>query len=87
MKLIYCEKCGDVISMRFEERSCFCGASKGRYLDSLNAEYSGPAKPLGFHNTHFKSALKNQPEKSWGVEFTAFVIEKDCLTFKKKENK
>ena len=67
--------------MRYEERSCFCGKSKGRYLDNLNAEFEGPAIPLGFHNAHFVNALENQPEKNWGKEFTAFVIEKDCPTF------
>lgn len=51
----------------------------------MNAEFKGPAIPLGFHNTYFFNALKNQPKKDWGKEFTAFVIEKNCPTFKKKK--
>ena len=85
MKLIYCKKCHDVVSMRYQERSCFCGKSKGKYLDNLNAEFSGPVIPLGFHNKYFHEALKNQPDANWGKQFTAFVIEKDCPTFKKKK--
>lgn len=85
MKLLYCKDCGDVFSMRYEERACICGKSKGKYLDNLNAEFSGPALPLGFHNSSFSHALKNQPEKNWGKDFTAFVIEKNCPTFVNKD--
>lgn len=84
MKLLYCLECGDVYSMRSEERNCVCGKTKGRYLDNLNAVFSGPAIPLGFHNNAFKWALDHQPEMAMGKEFTAFVIEKKCPTFKKK---
>lgn len=70
--------------MRYEERSCFCGKSKGKYLDNLYAEYSGPAIPIGFANFSFVQALRNQPDKAPGKTFEAFVIEKNCPTFKKK---
>ena len=72
--------------MRHEERFCVCGKSKGKYLDDLNAEYSGPAIPLGFYNTFFVNALKNQPKRVPGKEFEAFVIEKECPTFRKKKH-
>lgn len=84
MKLLYCTECKDVFRMFFEERSCFCGKTKGNYIDNLNAVFSGPAIPLGFHNTFFYNALENQPESGWGKTFEAFVIQKDCPTFKKK---
>ena len=51
----------------------------------MNAEFSGPVIPLGFHNKYFHEALKNQPDANWGKEFTAFVIEKNCPTFKKEK--
>jgi len=81
MKLMCCTKCGDVVSLRSDERSCFCGESKGKYKeDGLNAIISGPCIPLGFANSSFINALKNQPERGMGKEFTAFVIQKQCNT-------
>ncbi len=81
MKLIYCIKCGDVVALRRQERSCFCGKSKGLYgPDGLHATISGPAIPLGFTNQSFRHALMNQPETGLGKEFTAFVIQKVCDT-------
>lgn len=84
MKLLVCIKCSDVFSLRKEERKCVCGKSKGKYLDNLNAEFSGPCLPLGFANSSFVEALQNQPEKDWGKEFTAFVIQKECSTMVRK---
>lgn len=85
MKLIYCGNCGDVLSITTEEiRTCSCGHSSGMYTDNLNAWYKGEkCIPLGFNNGSFNRALANQPETDWGQEFSAFVIEKDCKTFKK----
>lgn len=81
MKLIFCKKCNDVVALRRQERSCFCGESKGAYgPDGLHATISGFAIPLGFANSSFEHALRNQPEEGWGKVFTAFVIEKDCPT-------
>lgn len=88
MKLIHCNKCYDVMALRFESRSCYCGESGGRYEpDGLNAVFWGPALPLGFANASFSDALQNQPEaeERWGRRFEAFVIEKDCATFKKEK--
>lgn len=82
MKLIHCNECGDVISLRYELRHCVCGKSSGQYVDRLNAEIRGPCTPLGFANSSFSHALQNQPEKDWGKEFNAFVIEKECPTVK-----
>jgi len=91
MKLIYCRKCRDVIALRAdgEGRECLCGKSWGRYVDGINAEIEGPCIPLGFANWSFTKALANQPSKSPGEIFTAFVIEKRCshITAKTKSRR
>lgn len=84
MKLLYCQSCDDVFNLTFETKTCACGKTKGRYLDSLNAQYEGEtAIPLGFANKSFIEAIRNQPDIDWGRNFTAFVIEKECKTFTK----
>lgn len=84
MKLLLCQDCGDVFSLTKVKRSCQCGETSGRYIDNLNAEYSGDAAiPLGFHNTFFLNAIHNQPESGLGKNFEAFVIPKECPTYKK----
>jgi len=85
MKLLLCKGCGDVFSIRVdEERSCTCGKTKGEYVNKLDAIYSGDdAIPLGFRNGSFVDALRNQPDSGFGDDFTAFVISKDCPTFRK----
>ena len=86
MKLIFCEECHDVVSIfQGEERKCLCGKSSGIYLDPVNATYSGSAIPMGFANKSLMAALLNQPQNGLGHTFTAFVIPKDCPTFKLKE--
>lgn len=85
MKLILCNECSDVFSLKMEEKRCTCGKSHGRYVDNLNAEIGGPCTPLGFANWSFKRALQMQriedkhqvgmePSCCKGVEFDAFVI-------------
>ena len=89
MKLLHCNKCGDVVALRIEgQRSCYCGASSGAYLqDGLNAWLCGPATPLGFQNSSFERALHNRPpaDARRGILFEAFVIEHDCRTFEERK--
>lgn len=83
MKLIFCEKCKDVVAIRPQKRSCFCGASWGQYLNSLDAVFGGESIPLGFANSSFLEALRDQPTTGSGAVFMAFVIEKNCPTFRR----
>ncbi len=90
MKLLLCRLCEDVFRILVnEERTCRCGRTKGRYeKDGLNAWYEGGAHavPLGFANDSFIRAVYQQPASgSLGKEFTAFVIQKDCPTFKERK--
>lgn len=46
MKLLKCNQCdSNLIPLSYqEEKSCPCGASKGRYVTLRTVEYSGPAE-------------------------------------------
>ena len=81
MKLLYCNNCQDVFRLYKTTKTCHCGATGGHYkVDGLNAIYYGPAVPLGFTNTSFVAAIRNQPEWGKGELFTAFAIPKVCPT-------
>ena len=79
MKLLYCLECGDLFNLTEETKSCKCEAASGRYTDDLNATYSGGV-PIGFANSSFVRALREQPESGMGKNFEAFVIPKSCPT-------
>lgn len=82
MKLLFCDKCLDIIKLTKIIKSCKCGKTKGKYIDSLRAVYSGDhAIPIGIDNYDFIKALNSQPEKGIGKIFNAFVIPKKCETF------
>ena len=85
MKLLLCRKCNDIFNLALDMKTCSCGNAKGRYIDKLNAEYSGEnVVPLGFDNASVCQALIKQPNQGEGSRFTAFVIPKKCLTMRKK---
>lgn len=87
MKLIYCPKCHDVRKLDYPEVVCKCGASSGSSrIGGLHAVIRGAAIPLGFNNASLMDCLCNRPEDGAGLEFTAFVIPKDCPTVTKLDN-
>ena len=87
MKLIFCNECHDIINMRYEERACICGKSKGHYVDEINLEYSGPCRVLGFSNKSFTSALayRQHNGNSKGIVFKSFVIPPHAESIKRVE--
>lgn len=86
MKLIFCTECRDVVNLaRCMPRQCLCGKSGGQYTDNVNAEYYGPAVPMGFANSSFMRAVSSQPLRGSGKEFVAFVIPEECSTFVKRQ--
>jgi len=90
MKLVYCIGCGDLLQLDVTEtKYCTCGNAGGKYHEGgLHAEYWGEwAVPVGIDSRDFHLAIDNQPEKGKGKEFIAFVIPKECPTFKKVEDK
>lgn len=84
MKLLFCEKCTDIIRLiKNETTFCKCGSVGGKYIDNLNAVYFGEmGVPIGFDNYSFYDAICDQPKEGMGVTFTAFVIPKNCPTYK-----
>ena len=81
MKLLLCKICEDIVKLDLTTRTCHCGATGGNYKeDKLNAIYYGPAVPVGFHNSEFRNALKEQPEYGKGKVYTSFIIPKVCPT-------
>jgi len=96
MKLLLCKECASVFSLALTEKVCECGATKGKYLDMLNAEYSGPSVPIGFSNKSFIKAIRiqellNEKEKDneevccEGEEFNSFIIPDWATSISKKE--
>jgi hypothetical protein len=59
MKLIYCDKCHEVIQLRYELKSCTCGDISGKYLEDgriaeIHLDNNGCFKTtrvLGFPNS------------------------------------
>jgi hypothetical protein len=94
MKLLFCLDCYDIVKLLNTERICSCGKSKGMYIDKLNATYSGNAKLLGFSNTSFSNAVREQiyrDNKNFkltyldGAEFTAFIIPESSSSINKTD--
>lgn len=57
MKLFYCPKCKDKVSILVQEmRYCQCGGSAGMYLDEEKATFDGLAIPFGIGNYSFEAA-------------------------------
>jgi hypothetical protein len=81
MKLLFCLICRDIFNLSSAHKACQCGRVEGMYINDVDAVYSGGV-PLGIANTSFIDAVIKQPENGLGKEFTAFVIPKDCPTFK-----
>jgi hypothetical protein len=68
-----------------KEKSCSCGKTKGKYVDNLNAEYSGDGVPIGFRNGEFIKSVVKQHKYGFGDDFAAFTIRRECPTFVKKD--
>jgi len=86
MKLIFCPDCQDIRKIGHNNTYCACGASYGRYLDDINAEYGGLALPFGMSNPSLYRAFRMYEEgkvKTVSVMVEAFLIPEDCETFVK----
>lgn len=82
MKLLNCLRCGDIIALRGKVRTCECGASKGRYVDNINAEYEGPSRLIGINNHDLNAARGGLPGEG-ADEFRCWVISDHCKPVKK----
>jgi len=88
MKLILCDKCGDIFNLNFHLKKCSCGSSYGKYLsDGLNAEVGGSSIMIGFANSSIKKALAQRIFiNDGGIEFTAFVIPESARSIRRMED-
>jgi hypothetical protein len=78
MTLLYCPHCGDIFSLSQRLRRCSCHRTKGKYISDVLARISPDAIPLEIADSSFKEAIALRPDEGLGVEFTAFVIPRDC---------
>ncbi len=89
MKLIYCEKCGDIFNLRKKTKSCSCGETSGKYINNIIAEIHGDCLPIGIANNIFKIAKviqKNADDKELekNCRLEAFFISKYSKNIIKK---
>lgn len=57
MKLIHCNQCGEVFSLRLGEwKTCRCESSGGKYVDIVWAIYYGPCFVFGMNNYDLEKA-------------------------------
>jgi hypothetical protein len=63
MKLLFCEKCEDVVKLRRGTwRACECGNVRARYdEDGKDAEWNGKGALLRLKNAELAEALRNRP--------------------------
>jgi hypothetical protein len=102
MKLIFCEKCHDLVTLRKNvDRTCECGESGGKSVDDLNAEIWGPCYKIGFANHSFTAAIIAQrlsgdsiEKMQYGIasvtkgrDFEAFIIPESAKTMKRVDKK
>lgn len=89
MKLLYCKRCGDVVQLQLVGRTCTCGDSRGKYIDIVNVQISGPCLVLGFTNEDFTAAVRHPrlKEGGMGVEFLAFVIPESAISVERVDDK
>lgn len=90
MKLLLCPHCGDIFNLSSAEKFCSCKKTVGKYIDNVNAEYSG-GTPFCFSNPSFVAARFNQhtndevdPEGFYGERFEAWICPANSKTFIKK---
>ena len=85
MKLLFCFKCNDIVSLLREPRACRCGGTSGRYLeDDIHAEFTGDGCLLGISNDSFTEAIKWYKQNHHiSLGFSAFVIADSATTAKR----
>lgn len=99
MKLLVCFKCKDIFSLTHELRECSCKLVSGQYRpDGWHADVYMPDRKsgavLGFANSSFEQALRNQinygdkteemiyagGKVAPGREFNAFIVPESAPT-------
>lgn len=84
MYMLLCKHCSEVISLSHNTKKCSCGSTEGKYINDVEAEYSGPAIPFELDNKTFIAAAAEFDKVGEGMGFVGFVIGSDCKTLVKK---
>jgi hypothetical protein len=76
VKLIYCGKCGGIVSLRAEWSKCPCGQSSGAYFRGAgcDVEVKGPCLVLGIDNNELADAVKRYLLGKDRAGFTGFIF-------------
>ncbi len=82
-----CGRCRDIVRLHHESKSCECGKSSGRYLDSNQAVYSDDAIPIGMHNFDLQYVLRYWPINARTRDIRAWTFAKDAPTYTYEETK
>ena len=57
MKLLYCDRCGDLFNLNYRVKSCYCGHVKGHYINNEEAEVNGNGFSIAIGNGSLMGAL------------------------------
>lgn len=63
MKLLHCERCGDVVRLYSFPRYCHCRNSSGYYVNDTHVRVAGPNRVIGIDT----GELKRNKEGTWHV--------------------
>ena len=81
MKLVYCQKCQDVVRPYPNiTRSCHCGNISVEALNdnvTINITGENPIV-IGISNTSLLMGIKHQPNTGLGYDINSFIIPKNC---------
>ena len=82
MKLLHCPECKDTFNLTIRSKVCSCKKTKGMYLNKADAIYTGIGIPLGLLSEEYYKLADLQQETGRHT-IDAFVIAKDCATYRK----
>jgi len=86
MKMLYCNKCFDIVNLSHDYKECRCGKVAGYYTGYEDMIYSGDATTIGIDNRIFFKSVENVPLDGKGVDIHAYIIPYYCDSSTKVPN-
>ena len=81
MKLLFCDRCGDIFNLDFHLKSCSCGHVKGKYDNNDAARVNGNGRSLAIGNGSFMNALGGIPQFDYTYNHRTTGQKKSPVTF------